>query len=387
MASADAAAIAACTTDGTVLATVVSSSYARPLLDLAKSARDVGFRCMLVQPYVDFEALRSPLVRALSLPPVPMLPREQWCGSQRYGWRRAHFYRSRLWRILFDHRVDLLEIDLDWSFHDMRGIALRLERPMAALRAARTKSGHAPDVIALHDGPRRALLNVGLMYVRASDEVRALARRCEQRAPGGWEQGIFNEELAYGSTGLHCCHPRARTACDLRSYVRPLDRIHNLGHEGKEGAKRRHAEGPDRCVRASELPDAPGPPPRSRYVWRPTNDHGEANTSKRAAWAPSRYNFLAKRVLGRCTAMSNVCACPPLPADDEEWRFLNGVRIRHYLERRPEEYNRTVRGRAFRLGLRRTRGDATLADEASGGDEAPVLLREWIGWRSRGRHG
>ena len=109
----DAAVLDACATDGAVLATVVSAAYAKALLSLASSARQVGFKCMVVQPYVPPEELfkaddvkqlkseqekrfgGSSLVGTLSLPSAPLLPRSQWCGSQRYGWRRAHFYRTR----------------------------------------------------------------------------------------------------------------------------------------------------------------------------------------------------------------------------------------------------------------------------------------------------
>ena len=375
----DASAAVACAIDGAVLATVVSAAYGDALLGMAQSARLVGFPCVLVQPYQDFWQLRSPLVRALSLPPAPFLPRQQWCGSQRYGWRRAHFYRVRLWHVVFTMRLDLLAVDLDWNFADLRGQPLRLDRPMNALRAARTQEGYVPDVIALHDGPTKGLFNVGLMWLRASKAMLALVHKCYNRTTGAWEQGVFNEELNFGLLSLRCCHPDSRTACDLRTFVRPIERVHNLGHETALAEKRRKYEGQDEC--APLVAAAAHPPNTSRYLWVATSSEGRP---MQRAWRPYVYNELSRRPLARCTKMSNVCRCPALPDNDEHWRTLGGTRIINYLKTHKEQVNLTVRGSAFHLGLK---DNATGPHSAylferdkSSMNESGILLRDWLKW-------
>ena len=70
--------------------------------------------------------------------------------------------------------------------------------------------GVAAEVVALHDGAQLKTLNVGLMFVRATAATAALARRVENRTRGGWEQGVFNEELSWGRHAgreVGCCHP------------------------------------------------------------------------------------------------------------------------------------------------------------------------------------
>ena len=388
-----------CKVDGAVIGTVASAAYERPLMNLAQGAAMVGFPCIVVQPYTEFDALRSPLLRALPIPRPPLLPRAQWCGTQRYGWRRSHLHRTQMWHALLTLGIDLLAVDLDWSFLDIRGQPLRLELPMRSLREARTSTGAMPDVIALHDGSARGLFNVGLMWIRASASTVALATRCVNRSFAGWEQGVFNEELGFGTGAtLHCCHAAPRAACDLRSFTRSVEAVHNLGHEQYHSSRRRRVEGEDTCT--ARLPLAADPPKSSTYLWEATAADGGALSG----WHGDRYSSLKRRPLTRCTALANTCRCPTLPDDDEHWRALGGVRIRHYLEKHPEHINLTVRGRAFHRGLaatssssRRSGAELTPSSRRSGpmsgpqpptsrlaapdGDMRPVLLREWLGWK------
>ena len=39
------------------------------------------------------------------------------------------------------------------------------------------------------------LFNVGIMWVRSTVRTVEMVRRVENRSFGGWEQGIFNEEV------------------------------------------------------------------------------------------------------------------------------------------------------------------------------------------------
>ena len=184
---------AECTVDSAVIATVASAGYASAMLRLAHSAHAVGFPCLVVQPYTAFPQLSDPLVRALSVPIPPLLPRPLWCSRKRYGWRRSHLHRTRMWRVVLESgyasketslwrwscqqwwwqlrlsgdstdsnchrpvpvllcRYDLLAIDLDWSFLDMRAQPLQWFTPIPALRAART-----PRSLLFPNGARVAL--------------------------------------------------------------------------------------------------------------------------------------------------------------------------------------------------------------------------------------
>jgi hypothetical protein len=387
-------AVSECATSGAVVGTVASPAYAKPMLSLAESAHLIGFHCIVVQPYTFFPALRSHYVRALSIPEQPLLPRTHWCGSQRYGWRRSHLYRTRMWHAVLRRGIDLLAVDLDWSFVDLHGVLLNFEMPLPFLRAARTVAGDEPDVIALHDGRRKGLFNVGLMYVRASVTATRMSAHCENRSFGGWEQGVFNEELNFGiGRELKCCHAPPQSQCDLTTFARPNNWIHNLGHEPAHARKRRSIDGEDAC--APLLPSATPPPRDSRYQWiavEPNSTQTEGQKPTRlSGWQSGHYNMLASRPLARCTALDNLCRCPPHRNPDDHWRTMGGEKIRHFFERTPDKVNLTVRGEGFRLGLmaqRRVRrgrnGNGSTLPWAvvnQTSDGAPILLREWLGWR------
>ena len=59
--------------------------------------------------------------------------------------------------------------------------------------------GATADLVATHDGPAKALLNVGLIWWRATAATLQLALRVENRTFGGWEQAILNEEASFFS--------------------------------------------------------------------------------------------------------------------------------------------------------------------------------------------
>ena len=122
------------------------------------------------------------------------------------------------------------------------------------------------------------------------------------------------------------------------------------------------------AVRRS-LGGAPGPPSESRYVGSDGMDGaGEDGHRRPTALAP----------VGTppCTTS---CARPPRlhrdaqcasahsSPDDDYWRAVSSIRIRHWLERHPEQINLTVRGRAFRLGMPpRAKTAGTRAARAAG---------------------
>ena len=103
-----------CAIDGRVIVgTVASASFDRPLQRLVATAAQVfgaRFSCVAaaVMGHADFGAARDRRVALLPPPRNPLLPRQQWCGDSRYGWRRSHLFRARMWRLVLAARLDLL---------------------------------------------------------------------------------------------------------------------------------------------------------------------------------------------------------------------------------------------------------------------------------------
>ena len=309
-----------CAVQGVLAATVASATYAVEALALAQSSHQVGFPCLAVQAFQRFKLLKNPLLRSIdgNHDPPTLLPRPCWCNLSRYGWRRSHLYRARMWRVVLQRGFHLLAVDLDWRF---------TRNPVSWLLAMRTRDGRAVDVLPHQDG-KAGLLNVGLMFVRSSWRTIALARRVENRSFGGWEQGIFNEEVSWGELGwkdglacCHCSHDAALERCTTPSMLSTsantsnahlLHRLstHDKGKRPILSDMRQRAEGQDVCT--ADLPPTLGPPPDSRLRWV-AFDKFNLSTPGRKGWLPDAYNQFLDRKLGliggNCSRADNLCAC------------------------------------------------------------------------------
>ena len=410
----DADALRTCALDRAVVATVASATYRRPLLRLAVSAHAVGFPCLVVQPYVPLNLSSTSGVRQLSTQ-VPLLPRPKWCGVGRYGWRRSHLYRSRMWHTVLSAGYDLLAVDLDWSFADIHEIPLRPPGSLlTALRAARTPAGEIASVIAFVDsigGGGEKLFNVGLMWVASTTDTTELARRCARRSFAGWEQGLFNEELNFGLPAISCCHVTSKISdCNLAAHLRKLSKVHDFGHKGVKAAEQRVVqEGSDQCTETQ--PRAPPAPPTSSYVWSehvgPISEanllfawENYPNTSMpgRSGWREDADNALLYHSEARCSDPSNVCLCTERRDDDDDASRVNDLeRWQRLFARQPEL---CLRGSGFQDALRannktrkafikekrmseseqRRRQVVPLPPLAANGT---VSLREWLAYRPR----
>ena len=422
---ADAATLRACSDSGAVLGTVASAAYRQPLLRLARSARRSGWPCLVAQTYApilldnnrSISAGRTH-IRELSLPDPPLLPRPSWCNRQRHGWRRSHLHRTRMWRIVLAAGFDLLAVDLDWDFADIHGIPLRPPSSLLpALREARTESGEVPSVIAeadAHAGQAR-FFNVGLMFIRSNAATVALARRTELRSFAAWEQGVFNEELNWGSgeqqaaPQLACCwtglgagrsHARGKeprvsegvSECRLAAHLRKVDAVHNLGHERAGKELRLRTEGRDEC--REEQPRAPPPPASSPFVWGDAARWDALNSSRQVeisgsraeaaaygGWQSDAENALIIRSVGRCGRLENGCRCRTRPVSDDDGRVYGRVKWERMLAAKPgmrlhgEAFVRAIE--AVRSGERRlwVQGGALRVQPPANGS---VLLRDWV---------
>lgn len=319
--------------DRVVIGTVASPLFANSLLKLAASAETVfgaRFRCVAVAVMGKaFEAMRrDERLAALPPPDRPLLPRERWCADPRYGWRRSHLYRVRMWRLVLSAHFDLLAVDLDHYFlsDPLPGLLRARENRrrldctghpsgkqyVECVAASWGEAGPAADVVAQHDGDALKTLNVGLMWVRSNEATVALARRVENRTNAGWEQGVFNEEISFGEHGpssgaarpVACCHPPKGYSCDLSRHFASDEMAHGLGRNGAESAKvRLNQEGAEVCAPSlADVPPAAPPPNGSRLRWEPAWARRGVQV-----WDPNEYNELRVRRFGRCTDMMNLC--------------------------------------------------------------------------------
>ena len=394
----NAAPLAECVTWGVVAGTVASSAYADALVFLSQSAHAAGFRCVVVQPFENvtisngFQRKNLTYVRSLTLPAASLIPRNMWCNAsavnnvntahyslQRHGWRRSHLYRTRLWRSILEHGYDMLSVDLDWTFVDLRLQPLQPPDSLVPmLRAVRTINNEPVDVVSIHDGQARMLLNVGLVFLRSTIATIQLARRVENRSFGAWEQALFNEELNFGTDEISCCHVARDVPCDLNIFLRPRDEIHVQGHEKRHIRKRVEIEGQAQC--SEDLPPSALPPKRTRYLWRHQLPADPVGKFSGMGWQQlGHYNELdGKRPSGRCTALKNVCQCETLRhhpdhTPDDALRLRNSERIARYLQLKGKDL--TVNSSAFHAAMRLgwpPRGDPSYEPAK------PILLRDWV---------
>lgn len=326
VANATTADVARCASMATVAATVSSSSYSEPMLELAATAITAGFPCLVVQPFHEFPELHRPEILPLPLPEQPLLPRAMWCsmnwtGAIRpdggkvswgwHGWRRSHLYRVRMWAAVLSRGFDMLAVDLDWRFAG--------PSPLPAIHELRAKSGAQLDVLGWWDGPTERLLNVGLMWVRSSQEAISLVHRVLNRTFAGWEQGLFTEELQFGFENITCCH----------SNVFMLDwfRRSMKDHKGKASSANVRArferEGLPECAAHDELlPEGKAPPATTRFVWN-------GNPQPGAGWDPHIFNHLPlfNRSWGRCTVPRDSSCGHAAVALKEQLVRPNGSRL------------------------------------------------------------
>ena len=294
---------AACAVENTVLAAVANGKYGARLTRYAELAAKVGFACVAAQAMdAEVAALTSPALRVLPPPPQPLLPEPQYCNARwaKHGWRSAQLHKMLLWRIVLAAGYDLLALDLDW----------RLDAsPVPQLHALREvvgkdRQGRRADVIAMYDGPRYKVLNIGTIWLRNTPDVRALVEVVANRTLLGWDQLIFSEELNFNSafSSIPCCHTRC-----FRAVATKLPEINTADRRAQAHEAMGQAVGAARPAAARHGPacearaphSALGPPTGTRFKW-----------SHYGGWSESRFNMMSENHVrfGRCTLSSGVCA-------------------------------------------------------------------------------
>lgn len=310
-----------CAVSNTVVGTVASASYAIGMHNLARTARKVGFKCIVVMPFDWFDELRHELIVPLPVASPPLRPRQLWCVppyNHQYGWRRSQLYRTRLWRVVLEMGLDLLALDLDHQLGSFNPVPFfhAIVSPAETFRwvhdiAANARVPDKTDVVAVWDGPSNRYLNVGVMWLRSTDRTRALTVRCENRTFAGWEQGIFNEEINFNIdlSSVRCCH----SMCFKRLFATSKVAKALPSKSSKGDQVRLKSEGADRCT--DEQPFAAMPPRGSHEVqvkkWTGVNE-------------TFRSKHMSNRRNGRCNHAGNACiilnssGLPAFSAKDDE---------------------------------------------------------------------
>jgi len=211
--------LAPCAMDGTVVGTAATPGYSKPLQRLALSARRIGFGCIAVQPTDpgfpwSMPDLTDPqttsALRALPDPPTRFLPRHWWCdgrvptkanrvraqgNSSRYGWRRIHVYKMRMWLVVLESGHDLLSVDLDYSL---------LINPLPLLRASRERSD-------LHSLRGRSPCRSSCVRARERALKARLMNQTAQPPPPPPPSAAWHDDPADVVTVYHECARSARS--------------------------------------------------------------------------------------------------------------------------------------------------------------------------------
>ena len=164
--------------------------------------------------------------------------------------------------------------------------------PLDALQATKA------DVAARRD---EALLNVGLLWVRASSATVALTQRVANRSTAAWDQAVFSEEVAAPSivvggrqVTVSCCYINEW----IGQCVVLRQQLHELNKSPTKTSVSQHSGCRDSSTLSRVLPPlgSPLPPPAGAAVLFPR-------------WDPTRYNdppMWTRSAYSRCSRQ----ACP-----------------------------------------------------------------------------
>ena len=265
-----------CVRDGTALLTVATSSaYLDNALLLAQSARaHAHFPCVhLAAParLLPLESAHAALLTPVILPrwAADWLAEAQFCTRHMSGWRQTHILKTQALLQLLERGLHVVLLDADRRF---------VGDPMPALESI------GVDVAGLRD---EALLNFGLLYIRASASTRALAYRVANRSTVAWDQAVFSEEIG-ANRSLTCCY----TNHWVRQCVKLEQHTHDLNKLDAVAVETQAAQAASECRGSADRPAygaALRPPIGSGRMFQ--------------TWHSSRYNELplAHRKYSRCT--------------------------------------------------------------------------------------
>lgn len=278
-----------CLSNDTIIGTPASLIYLPQLVKLAKSVQLFGFGCVATLPV---DALHEKVLQkyhhelhVFPTPSVPVLPEPRFCNTSLYGWRRVHLLKMHLWwHIVVRCRFHLLSIDANYMM-DFNPVPTILAMPFQVGGSVNTEK-RSMDVIGVHDGISSKMINIGLVWIRSTQQTRRLVLRTTNRTWGAWDQYVFNDELNFNTniSNIGCC---VSTLLKRAFLQQPNGDAASKNYKGS--ILRRTIEGPDICAN-QRMPTA-HPDPKSRYF-------------PKSAWNSFAYNKAQKinhRRYGRCT--------------------------------------------------------------------------------------
>jgi len=138
-------------------------------------------------------------VRPLRLPwSSSWRPPMQWCAQKLSGWRHSGILKTHALHHLLSVGWNVFFVDTDWRF---------AANPIPDIIHL------GRDVVAARDQTRH-MLNVGVLWVRSSEETIRVAWRTFNRTLWAWDQAVFTEEAGasksvccWTDTGRHVIHP------------------------------------------------------------------------------------------------------------------------------------------------------------------------------------
>ena len=249
-------------------------------------------------------ALHSPLLMPVALQPWAShwLPEQHFCTTRMSGWRQTHVLKTQALLSLLSRGLDVLLLDADRRL---------LGNPLPALQAS------GVDVAGMRD---EALLNLGLVYMRASARMLSFAQRVVNRSLHAWDQAIFNEEIS-AARSISCCY----TNRWIKQCVEIVESMHRLNKDSDVAAVTQRQQtiecrttrgrgdgvgtgGQTRRPSHGEGTDGVAPTAPTETLRPPTNPAARMFRS----WDPVGYNELplGARKYNRCTRT----ACPRSPA-------------------------------------------------------------------------
>ena len=229
--------IAECAANHTVLMTSVNARYTPQARRLARSVWSVGeFPALLVvvqgDAFLD-ELNGEPTAVQMRLEPLvqgALSPEPLWCTNASWvdlwGWRRTHLYKVSAYHLLLSRGFNVLTVDADW---------IMSSPAMSRIEAARA------DVVGYADVPQPQhgggqYVNFGLHWTRSTDATVRMAWRVQNRTSQGWDQFVWNVEIAGSSEVLsRCCASGAtlnssfdwsKSTHDMKRHIPSTPRCH-----------------------------------------------------------------------------------------------------------------------------------------------------------------
>jgi hypothetical protein len=225
-------------------------------------------------------------VRSLRLPrAVDWVPEPQFCEQRLSGWRHAGVLKTQLIVKVLRLGFDCLIADADWRpTTSFVSVLVRLHDELGW------------DVVGTPDESAfgAQLLNIGLLWLRNTHQVRRIGERAANRTFGAWDQMIVNQEVQVAADSVACC---SSTELLQSAFVRGSSASHAVNDHAK--------------LEASAQESCTGPRPQLDALPPPAGCGGPcANVYPH--WVARGFNEITQRQTSRCVNLKCADGAPRL---------------------------------------------------------------------------